>query len=265
MMKHCLIRKYAGSIALLISSALSFSGAYAETYVVASQNIAYYPHYEFSAVKDRGYAWALLEAFAADRGIKFEYVSMPVLRLQIELEKGNVDFVYPDHPTWTNPVNDNATKHFSAPLTESLVGTFVKPERVGQGISSIRKVSIVLGFSPLYWQEHIDSGQTKLISVADNKSAIYMAQWDRADAFDMDYYVAKYLMQKLDDVDDFKLDPDLPVTVVEFCLSTVKNPELLLELNEFIASNPGLVAMLKARYNIGNARYRLESIRAGLQ
>ncbi len=92
-----------------------------------------------------------------------------------------------------------------------------------------------------------------------------MAQWDRADAFDMDYYVAKYLMQKLDDVDDFKLDPDLPVTVVEFCLSTVKNPELLLELNEFIASNPGLVAMLKARYNIGNARYRLESIRAGLQ
>ena len=67
MMKHSLIRKYAGSIALLLSSALSFSSACAETYVVASQNIAYYPHYEFSAVKDRGYAWALLEAFAADR------------------------------------------------------------------------------------------------------------------------------------------------------------------------------------------------------
>lgn len=265
MMKLSFFPKRLSSASLLLSAALSSNSACAETYVVASQNIAYYPHYEFSAVKDRGYAWALLEAFAAERGITFEYVSMPVLRLQIELEKGNVDFVYPDHPTWTNPVNDNATKHFSIPLTESLVGTFVKPERYGQGISSIRKVSIVLGFSPLYWQDRIESGQTKLISVADNKSAIYMAQWDRADAFDMDYYVARYLMDKLDDVDEFKLDPDLPVTVVEFCLSTVRKPELLLELNEFITNNPGLIAMLKTRYNIGNAHYRLESIQAGLQ
>lgn len=236
----------------------------AESYVVASQNIAYYPHYEFSAIQDKGFAWALLEAFAADKGIKFEYVSMPVLRLQIELEKGNIDFVYPDHPSWTNPVNDNSTKFYSKPLTESLVGTFVKPERIGDGINTIRKVSIVLGFSPLYWQERIDSGKTKLISVADNKSAIYMAQWERADAFDMDYYVAQYLLDKLDDVDSFRLDPELPVTVVEFCLSTLKRPELLEEINTFITNNPGLIAMLKARYKIGNPHTRLESIRKGI-
>lgn len=236
----------------------------AETYLVASQNIAYYPHYEFSAIQDKGFAWALLEAFATEKGITFQYVSMPVLRLQIELEKGNIDFVYPDHPTWTNPINDNSTKYYSKPLTESLVGTFVKPERLGAGISTIRKVSIVLGFSPLYWQERIDSGKTRLIWVADNKSAIYMAQWERADAFDMDYYVANYLLDKLVDVDNFKLDPKQPVTVVEFCLSTLKRPQLLEEINTFITNNPGLIAMLKARYKIGNPHTRLEIIRNGI-
>ena len=42
--------------------------ATAETYVVASQNIPYYPHYEFAAPKDKGFAWALLEAYAAEAG-----------------------------------------------------------------------------------------------------------------------------------------------------------------------------------------------------
>lgn len=250
-------------IAVTLFHLLSGQSVKAETYVIASQNIAYYPHYEFAARIDKGYAWALLEEFASHKGITFEYVNMPVLRLQIELEKGNIDFVYPDHPTWTNPVNDNTTKLFSRPLTESLVGTFVKSSRYGKGISAIQKVSIVLGFSPLYWQERIDQGKTKLISVADNKSAIYMAQWDRADAFDMDYYVAQHLLDKLPDVEQFWLDPDLPVTVVEFCLSTVRQPQLLEEINQFIASSPSLIEELKGRYKIGNPHKQLQMIRNG--
>ena len=233
----------------------------AETYVVASQNIPYYPHYEFSSEVDKGFAWALLEAYSKHTGVSFEYVAMPVLRLQVELEKGNVDLVYPDHPTWTNPVNDNKTKHYSAPLTDSLVGTFVKAPRYGQDISRIRKLAIVLGFSPLYWQDRIDNGKTKLISVADNKAALYLAQLDRADAVDMDYYVANYLLSTLSDVDDFVLDPNLPVTTVEFCLSTLNNPELVADISEFIAQHPDVVAKLKAQYGLDDPTERLKKLR----
>ncbi len=235
---------------------------HAETYVVASQNIPYYPHYEFNSELDKGYAWALLEAYSKHTGVTFEYVAMPVLRLQVEMEKGNVDLVYPDHPTWTNPVNDNKSKHYSIPLTDSLVGTFVKESRYGQEISRIRKLAIVLGFSPLYWQERIESGKTKLISVADNKAALYLAQLDRADAFDMDYYVAEYLLSTLTDVDRFVLDPNLPVTTVEFCLSTLNNPELVADISEFITQHPELISELKVKYGLDDPYKRLNELRS---
>ncbi|TPV54746.1 hypothetical protein FJ444_17970 [Aestuariibacter sp. GS-14] len=237
---------------------------FAETYVVASQNIPYFPHYEFGADADKGFAWALLEAYSEHTGVKFEYVAMPVLRLQVEMEKGNVDLVYPDHPTWTNPVNDNATKYYSAPLTDSLVGTFVKQERYGQGISRIRKLAIVLGFSPLYWQDRIDNGKTTLISVTDNKAALYLAQLDRADAVDMDYFVANYLMNTMDDIDRFILDPDLPVTTVEFCLSTLNNPELVADISKYINEHPKVISNLKKQYGLSNPLTVLNELKTGL-
>ncbi|NVK56865.1 MAG: hypothetical protein HWE26_14775 [Alteromonadaceae bacterium] len=236
----------------------SLQPANAQTYIVATQNLPYYPHYDLSSPKDKGYAWALLESFAASKGIHFEYVSMPVLRLQIELAKGNVDLVYPDHPSFTNPVIDNSEKFYSVPLTETLVGTFVKSEHYGRDINDINKVAIVLGFSPLYWQKRIDAGLVTLLTVADNKAAIDMVELHRADAFDMDYYVAQHMLAKLKNINNYVLDPALPVTVTEFCVSTIKYPDLTKELSEFIADNPVFIESLKARYGISDPHQQLE-------
>ncbi|MDC8831818.1 substrate-binding periplasmic protein [Alteromonas gilva] len=236
----------------------------AKTYIVASQNFDYFPHYNFPSTTDKGYAWALLETFAASSGVTFEYVDMPVLRLQIELEKGNIDLVYPDHRTWTNPVNDNSEKIYSAPLTESLVGTFVKSQHYGRDISNVRKVAIVLGFSPLYWQDRISQGKVELLAVTDTKAAIYMAELNRADAFDMDYYVAQHMLSGLNDIDNYVLDPSLPVTVVEFCLSTLNNPELIAQINQFIVDNPLVIESLKAKYGIDDPNERLRRLKSGI-
>ena len=77
----------------------------------------------------------------------------------------------------------------------------------------------------------------------------------------MDYYVANYLLSTLSDVDDFVLDPNLPVTTVEFCLSTLNNPELVADISEFIAQHPDVVAKLKAQYGLDDPTERLKKLR----
>jgi ABC-type amino acid transport substrate-binding protein len=223
----------------------------AEEYVIASQNIDYYPHYAFNSA-NKGLGWAILEAYAEYSGHTFHYVSMPVLRLQKELVKGNVDLIYPDHPTWTNPITRASQKTFSLPLTTSLVGTFVRPENLGKGIDSIKKVSIVLGFSPLYWQERIDANYVELITVNNSTQAMNLAVLNKTDAADGDYFVYQYLENSYRDLIPLVFDPTLPNTVVEYRLATVHRKELIKDIDDFIKGHKTLIDDLKQLYRIGD-------------
>ena len=89
--------------------------AQAEQYIIGAQNIEYFPHYDFTSKVDKGVGWAILEAFSDASGHEFVYLDMPVRRLQIELNKGNVDFVYPDNPRWNSADTTIDQKTFSKP------------------------------------------------------------------------------------------------------------------------------------------------------
>eukprot|EP00493_Phyllostaurus_siculus_P018194 UN18480 len=67
----------------------------------------------------KGWARPSLKHFPNKSGHQFVYLSMPVKRLQIELKKGNVDFVFPDNPRWNNSLTYNLNKIYSTPLVET--------------------------------------------------------------------------------------------------------------------------------------------------
>ena len=84
----------------LLCGCLASINISAGKYIIGAQSLAYFPHYDFSSTVDKGVAWSILEAFSEASGHKFVYVSLPIRRLQLELAKGNVDFVYPDNRGW---------------------------------------------------------------------------------------------------------------------------------------------------------------------
>ncbi|WP_414829189.1 hypothetical protein [Alteromonas sp. H39] len=247
-------------IAALFSTLLSLF-AQADTFIVGAQNIQYYPHYDFSQENDKGLAWAILEAYADRSGHELIYYDMPVKRLQLEMLKGNVDFVYPDNPKWYNQIIPASDKFFSTPLTRALGGTIVNPDDVGKGLDRIQRLSIPLGFTPVNWQSRVDQNLTRLVTVTDTLSALYLLKKNRVDAANLEYSVTQYLALTSPQYGPFTLDPALPHDNVGFMLSTINHPEVILDINNFIRTHGELIESLKQKYNLRDPETILQELR----
>lgn len=224
--------------------------AHAERFIVGSQNIEYFPHYDFASPIDKGVAWAILEAFASDSGHTFTYSNMPIKRLQMEMSKGNVDFVYPDNPGWYNDITNTKEKFFSLPLTNAVTGTLVKPENVNKGISSIKRIAMPLGFTPVNWEQRIAKKLTEVTTISDTHSGLALLQLGRVDALDLEYHVGKYYTDRLPQLGPFVLDITLPHNEIPYMLSSLKHNKVINEFNIFLQKNTHLINTIKARYGI---------------
>lgn len=224
--------------------------AHAEHYIIGAQNISYFPHYAFQSPIDKGLAWAILEAYSEKTGHTFDYVALPIIRLRKELLKGNVDVIYPDNPKWFNSQLKTDNKYYSYPLVRALGGTIVTADKQGQGIESIKRLGLPLGFSPVKWQSRIDNKLTRLVPAEDSLAALLLLADRRADAVDLEYNVAHYLSRNKHQLTNITLDPSLPYDDVGFRLATIKHKRLLDDLNRFLTEETELIDALKHRYNI---------------
>ncbi len=236
-------------IVLFCSYLLSINVS-AEKYIVGAQNLAYFPHYDFASKVDKGVAWSILEAFSKASGHEFIYVSLPIRRLQLELVKGNVDFVYPDNSGWYNSITTSKEKFFSSPLTHAVTGTIVKKEKAGKGIGAIKHLAMPLGFTPVNWQMRINDQSTKITWVSSISQGLSLLYQNRVDALDLEYFVSQHYSSFSFEQDAFTLDLTLPHNEIPFSLSTLYQQDVIAELNSFISSNPELIDNIKSKYGI---------------
>tara|TARA_A200000113_G_scaffold5753_1_gene6270 strand:- start:1422 stop:2213 length:792 start_codon:yes stop_codon:yes gene_type:complete len=235
---------------VLFCTYLLSNNVYAEKYIVGAQNLAYFPHYDFASTVDKGAAWSILEAFSKASGHEFIYVSLPIRRLQLELVKGNVDFVYPDNSGWYNSITTSKDKYFSSPLTYAMTGTIVKKENAGKVIGTIKNLAMPLGFTPVNWQMRINNQSTKITWVSNIQQGLALLYQERVDALDLEYFVSQHSSSVSFDKDTFTLDLTLPHNEIPFSLSTLYQPNIITELNDFISSNPELIDSIKSKYGI---------------
>lgn len=236
------------SCLLLLMLSVKVSAQEHTSYIVGAEKISYYPHYDFAQPDDKGFAWALLQAFSRHSGHSFVFEALPIKRLHTELHKGTVDFVYPDNPKWSR--NPSLTKYYSQPLVVAMGGTMVKQNKRGTGIDKFKSLSVALGFSPVMWTDRIRNRQVRIVEVANAKAALQMVDIGRVDGADVEYHVAQHLMNSMGKPNALVLDPLLPYDFVSFQLSTVEFPELLKELDRFITTHSGVVEQLKIRYRL---------------
>ncbi|MEA3381373.1 transporter substrate-binding domain-containing protein [Alteromonas mediterranea] len=244
----------------LFALALFTPAIQAETFIVGAQNIAYDPYYNFSSKHEKGLGWAILEAFSKQSGHQFVYLSMPVKRLQIELKKGNVDFVFPDNPRWNNSLTYNLNKIYSTPLVETFSVTLIKPENTNKGVSSIGKLVIPDGFSPVKWKKQISEGTVNTFTVASVYEGLSLLHNGEVDAMDIEYNVARHIIRRHPQVGPFSADLTLPHNAVSFSLSTLKYPNIIEELNAFLHSKSETINKIKEKYGIEETKHLIKQL-----
>jgi ABC-type amino acid transport substrate-binding protein len=236
-----------GLLVLLVFTPLTRAGHF----VVGSENINYFPHYNFvSNQPDKGYAWAVLQAFAKAAGHSFEYQAFPIKRLQRELLENRIDFSYPDNPSWQSKKQDQTDKIFSQKFITSYGNTMVLATRKSTGLIDFDTVAVPHGFTSVMYAELVAKNRIQLLTVPDALSALKLVLMGRVDGADVEYNVANYLLRQQGQKGALIHDLSLPSDPVTFHLSTRKHPIIIKQLNQFLSSNNTLLKDLKATYQL---------------
>ncbi|WP_334049066.1 hypothetical protein [Alteromonas gracilis] len=238
------------TISIILCVSFFSSTIQADTYIVGAQNIEYSPYYNFSSPHEKGLGWAILEAFSKHSGHQFIYLSMPVKRLQIELKKGNVDFVFPDNPRWNDHITHSVDKAYSLPLVDTFAVTLVKPENKGKGISFVSNLIIPDGFTPAKWKKQVNENTVYVIGVNSVYEGLSLLNKEKANAMDIEYNVAQRIIRRYPNIGEFTADLTLPFNTVSFSVSTLKHPDIIHELNTFLNSNSKTINEIKNKYGI---------------
>ncbi|MBJ2138810.1 transporter substrate-binding domain-containing protein [Paraglaciecola chathamensis] len=222
-----------------------------KTFVVGCQDIDYFPHYNFSLKEDKGYAWAVLEAFSQASGHQFEYRSYPIKRLQRALAQDSIDFAYPDNADWRS-IHDkiDSRKTLSKPLISAISATMVLTEREYYSMKQFRSLGVPHGFTPVHWLERIAKNRLNVLEVNSPNAAINLVLKNRVDGADVEYNVAQYLLATPEKKQKVTIAKNLPYGPVTFHLSTIEQKDIIHQLNEFIVANQALLTRLRHYYQL---------------
>lgn len=232
----------------LLSVALCHSLA-AETkhYIVGVEGFDYYPLYAFG--KRKSISEELLDTFASDAGITFEYKPLDINRLYHELiVDEHVDFKYPDNAYWGSDKKEGATVIYSAPAVPYTDGVLVHKTKKGNSILSYKTLGMPAGFTPQEYGDLEAKGSLKLKRHYEIDRLVKDVMLGKTQGLYANVTVAQYLVNK-DYGSSLTYDPSLPHSDSHYHLSTIKHGDVIEQFNTFLSDNPDLVAKLKEKYN----------------
>jgi polar amino acid transport system substrate-binding protein len=227
--------------------------ATAEPLRVGLENHDYYPYYK--AVEGQafdGYCIDLLKAFAKHEGLELELRPQPVNRLYRNmLGEQSLDLLFPDNPAWSREARDGQTLYYSQPVVQIVDATLVRREQLAKGLSAIKRVGIVRGFTAEAWQPLQSKYAIELVEVQDIQSMIRMLERNRLDAIYANPQVVQHHMQLLGIAPELlQRDPQLPQISTSFHLSSYKYPELIKHFDRFLIDEAPMLSQLHQHYGL---------------
>lgn len=233
-------------IALLLSCCC-VQPLHAASLRICVQNIDYYPHYDFSTQPGRGYAADLFALFSAKTGLQITMLPLPVKRLQ---DNPDCQLVYPDNPQWHSAKGEAQPLFFSQPLTGIIGATLVRRGDAQLELAAVRAIAVPRGFTPDHLLAVQKDYNFELVETSDATAAIQMLLKQRVDATDVEWHVARHILQKLGQPQGAEIGRQLPLASVGFHLSSREHGELLRRFDQFLLQYPNEINRLKARYQL---------------
>ncbi|WP_338363200.1 amino acid ABC transporter substrate-binding protein [uncultured Pseudoalteromonas sp.] len=224
-------------------------------YVVGVENIEYLPYYDGSGKNKQsyyGFSRELLELFAKQHKIKFEFYTLPIPRLYKEfIEHQHVDFKYPDNPNWHNAYKKklHSSITYSEPsiITHSGIAS-LKPNITFNDCKSLAKVR---GFTLQGLQALTKKPALKLLETDNVIEMIYLLFKERIDCIYISRDVLEYNLSEFFDTPvPVYFQHQLPVDKQAFLLSTVNYPSLAEKFSQFLQNNEKKINALKSKHKL---------------
>ncbi len=240
----------------LMALAFALAGGTAraqQTFVVGVENISYTPYYSVEGGVYVGAAREILDAFAQDRGYRFDYRPLPVQRLFASLLGGQVDFKFPDAPYWQQALKQGKAVTYSGPVLSFVDGSMVPAGGLGLQETDVRSLGTVTGFTPFPWKARIEAGQVRVVENGSLEALVQQLKAGRLDAIYANPAVVRAALARQGDQPTvLTLHPGLPKDSGEYLLSTTKWPGVVKEFDSWLRDKADKVAAIRARHGIGN-------------
>jgi polar amino acid transport system substrate-binding protein len=220
-------------------------------FIVGTEDINFYPHYDFTHAESTGFANEVLQLFAAEYGYKLTFQPLPVKRLYHELDN-LVDFIYPDNPNWAQLQTADNRRLFSEPLIYNLGTTMVLPQHKQIPLSQFRTLAVIHGFTPTAWLNLRSEYRFKLYEVPNAVTALNLVLKGQLDGADVEYNVAQHILRSQQQEGALVAAQQLPMTRVGFHLSTSRHPQVLQQFNRFLHSHRVQISALKLKYQLSD-------------
>lgn len=224
--------------------------AHADDVLIGVEDLTYYPHYTMENGEYSGFGRAVLDAWAEDRGHTVTYKAFPIKRLMSMLVEGQIDLKYPDNAYWSSDLKDGKDVTYSEAVVEYIDGVSVKPDQVGSGMDTVKKLGTVRGFTPWAWLDEINGGSVELSELGALDGLIKQAMAGRIDAAYANVSVIQHQLEQMGEAGSLQFDPDLKHTRDFYYLSTTTKPALIEDFNAWMTENADKVAALKEEYNV---------------
>lgn len=240
-------------LVLIIFSITSFADEVTKNTKIYKVGVSYlnsYPLVSFASLNDKGFGWSVLEAYAKSTGIKFEYVGLPITRLQASLDNGAIDFIFPDHPKWTTFRTARKPNIYSGPIISTISATFVKNNNEALPLEQLTSVAIPFGYTSYTWTSPIEKFGITAVPVKDLKAALESVITGRTQSADVEYNIGKYLIKTHKHLQGLTINPLLPNAHIDYHLSTIHHQNITESITEFVKHNSILVNELRHKYNI---------------
>jgi hypothetical protein len=235
---------------LTLFGLLAQPAALAQTqFVVGTEDLNFYPHYNFTAADSTGFANEVLQLFAQRYGYQLSFQPLPVKRLYHELDN-LVDFIYPDNPNWAKYQGSQASRIFSEPLVYNMGTTLVLPANKQITLQQFRTLAVIHGFTPTAWLALHGQHRFKLYEVPNAASAVNLVLRGQLDGADVEYNVAQHILRQQQQEGALVVAQELPMTRVAFHLSTIRHPQVLQQFNQFLLSHKAEITALKQKYQL---------------
>jgi hypothetical protein len=218
--------------------------------VIGVEELDYFPVY---AWRDRHFAGAaseIFETFAQAKGYHLTYRPLPIKRLYLELLNKGIDIKFPDNPEWAPLTKKDASIAYSQGIIAFIDGVMVPPDRVGAGIETFHTLGTIAGFTPFGWLDRIQAGTVQLKENPRLDQLLRQTLLGRNDGAYVSVAVATHVLSS--EGASLVYDPGLPHTQDVYRASSVARPEVVAELNAWLAANAATIKAIKDRYGAEN-------------
>ncbi|MFT4764885.1 MAG: polar amino acid transport system substrate-binding protein [Oleispira sp.] len=225
--------------------------AHADNLIIGVENIDYFPIYQYSKGQYAGAASDILNKFAQLNNHTLAYRSYPITRLNKYYMNGKVDFRFPDNSYWAQEQKKGYDIKYSTPVIDFIDGVMVTPANKGKGISKLKRLGLVRGFTAWDYFDVVKDGSVEITEANNLDSLIKLASNNRNDGAYFNIDVATYYLNNtLEAPGSLVFDPELPHTKSSYSLSSYKYPQIIEQFNQFLIEQADWIKTVKQKYQI---------------